>query len=176
MSWTTPKTFTANSPLTVNDLNIYLRDNFKETAPEKALNPGGIFVTAGLNSIVERVPAVAFVATNEATALTTYVDLATVGPAVTVTTGTQAIVMIYCALSSSLATGRSWMAYGITGATSLAANTNRAIGLDGTGTQAIGALFLQTGLTAGSNTFTAKYTATSATSSFSNRRLAVIPL
>lgn len=176
MAWTTPKTFTANSPLLAADLNAYLRDNLKETAPEKATTPGSIFVTTGLNAIAQRTPASDFVATNEATALTTYVNLATVGPTVTVTTGTQALVLIYCALSSSTAAGRSWMAYGITGATALAAGTDRAIGLDGVLTQAIGAMFLQTGLTSGSNTFQAKYTATGATSSFSNRRIAVIPL
>lgn len=176
MAWTTPKTFTANSPLTASDLNTYLRDNFNETPPAKATTPGGVFVTTGLNAITERIPGTDYVATSEATATTTYVNLVTVGPTVTCTTGTQALVILYCTLSSSSATGRSWMAYGITGATTIAASTDRAIGLDGTGLQTIGAMFLQTGLTAGSNTFQAKYTATSATSTFATRRLSVIPL
>lgn len=182
MSWTSPKTYTANSTLTAADLNTFLRDNMLECEPAKAQNPGGYFVSTGLNTIAERLPACVYSST--AGTLTTvgspFRDLTTggVGPAVTVTTGAKAIVLLNVGMDSNLAAGSCWTAYGITGATTLIASVDRSISARGAAAEYKGATFLQTGLTPGSNTFTMKYFAGAGTSScdFLNRRIAVIPL
>jgi len=76
------------------------------------------------------------------------------------------------------ATNPIWMSYGITGATTDAAIDNRGIQLQSAGGQRIGGTFFHSAiLTAGTNTFTAKYrVSTSGTGTWSDRRLMVIPM
>jgi len=70
-----------------------------------------------------------------------------------------------------------WMSYDVSGATTSAADDNRSVQLQSAGGQHAGAVILHTGLTAGTNTFTAKYRISSAgTATFSVRRLMVIPM
>jgi hypothetical protein len=172
MTWVAPKTFTANSTLTAADLNTYLRDNSMETVPAIATTPGALYVSDGLNSVAERIPAGTWTAASEATSSTSYTNLATTGPAVTVTTGTRALISLYANLSNTSAVG-TFMSYSVNGATP---DDSTALLTQHVGGQRVSATILQTGLTAGSNTFIAKYKVTSGTGTYVDRRLSVIPL
>ena len=97
----------------------------------------------------------ATVTTAQTTTSTTYTDLATVGPAVTLITGTSVLVQIQT-LGSSTVTNRQLTSFAVSGATTVSAGTYvmpADITMDGPRVQS----FVVTGLTAGSNTFTMKY-------------------
>lgn len=178
MAWTTPITFVANTVLTAAQLNTYLRDNFMETMPARAVTPGSHFVVAGRNRIEQRTADTGYIGTQEALPAdqTEYTDLATVGPTVTVQTSTQAFVMLHCNVASS--SGKAgWMSYEVSGATDSVAQDNRAVMFQSTPGEAGGAVILHRDLVEGMNTFTAKYrVSTSGTGKMSQRRLAVFPL
>lgn len=181
MAWTAPKTFTANSTLTAADLNTYLRDNLLETSGAKAQTPGGLFVSNGANSIAERIPTDAMIATQEGTTSTTFVDLATVGPSVSVVTGSQALVFLYCDSFSATVDTPAAMSYAVSGATTIAVATDSQMSVSNGSTSKearLSAGWLQKSLNPGTNVFTAKYKndAASGTVNFKDRRMAVIPL
>jgi hypothetical protein len=169
-------TAVANTVFTAAQFNQFVRDNLNETAPAKATTAGSYFAVSGLNSIAERTPASAIVATSQNTTSTSYVDLATVGPSVSVTTGPAAVVMIYNANVNAAGTSSSLMSFEVSGATSQAPNDNMAIGAASTVGSRAGASFLVTGLNAGTNTFTCKYRVGGSTGTFVDRRIAVLPL
>ena len=113
--------------------------------------PGGSSITT----------ATATVATNQNTNSTSYTDLTTAGPEVTLTTGTKALVIVTCQISGANES-TSYMSYAVSGATTIAANDAVALMKENdTGTalnESIRASAVsQVTLTAGSNTFTAKY-------------------
>lgn len=176
MAWSTPLTAVANAALTAAQWNASVRDNLNETAPAKASAAGQLFVSTGVNSIAARTVNADLITTSETSTSTTYTNLATVGPAVTATTSASAIVSTYCNMNN--ATNAAWMSYGITGATTNAEVDNRAIQITAGGGQRYGATFFHSAiLTAGNNTFTAKYrVSTSGTGTWSDRRLMVIPM
>lgn len=150
-----------------------------ETAPGIATAAGKLIVTDGTNSIAERTPGTGYVATDESTTSTSYTDLTTSGPAVTVTTGTTALVIISASVKNDTAGSDARMGIAVSGASTIAAGTTKAlIANSHTGGQFTQAsfMYLETGLTAGSNTFTAKYSASGNTASFLRRRVTVIPL
>jgi hypothetical protein len=112
------------------------------------------------------------VATAESTASAAYTDLTTAGPAVTVETGTEAKVTITAGIYNSGA-NVSYMGFGITGATTLAASDARTLQNAATTGIRVSVVVHQTGLTAGDNTFTAKYRAGAGTASFFDRVISV---
>lgn len=172
-------TAVANSVFTAAQFNTHVRDNLNETAPAKATAAGQIFVATGANAIAARTPTGATVATSESTASTSYTDLATSGPAVTVTTGASALVMVGARSTNTTTSTENFMSYAVSGATTDAAADARALIWYATSSapnlRAMAAN-LHTGLTPGSNTFTAKYKVGSGTGSWFNRHLIVIPL
>lgn len=180
MAWTTPLTAAANASLTAVQWNASVRDNLLATGPGQATATGRILVTTGANAIAERDVATAWVVgTTENTTSTTYADLATVGPAVTLTTGAKALITVGCYMSNALAGGRPWMSHEISGASTAAANDSWALmSTSSGGGELYGAsqVTLWTTLTGGSNTFTAKYKVGSSTGSFSQRRIVVMGL
>lgn len=179
MAWTTPLTAVSNATLTAAQWNASVRDNLLETAPAKATTAGGLFVATGSNAIAQRLVGSTFTAATESTSSTSYVDLSTTGPAVTVTSGTTALVAIGSHMWNDTAGGRSYMAYAISGATSASSSDATAYTHDiSSNGRIIGAtrVLLQTGLTAGSNTFTAKYRVVSGTGTWAQRNLVIIPL
>lgn len=179
MAWTSPMTFTAGTTLTAAQLNTHLRDNLLETAPAKATTAGRIFVATGANAIAERAIETATVATNQTTTSTSFTDLATTGPAVTLTTGTRALVFITAGVDNTSAGANSLAAAAVTGATTDAAADARAAlhesAIANAGERAT-SLHMFTGLTAGSNTFTMRYRVTAGTGSWENRQIVVIAL
>ena len=121
-------------------------------------------------------PQSAIVATSETTTNTNYVDLATSGPAVTITTGTKALVTIGAQMSNDTLANSVRMSFAVTGATTVAAADTAMVGA----TSAIGGAFVAlsktvyvTGLTAGANTFTAKYRVPATIGTFLNRTITV---
>lgn len=116
----------------------------------------------------------ATVATSQTTTSASFTDLATSGPAVTLSTGTTAVVTITCTAFNATATNNSDMGFAVSGATTVAASTNFAIITAGSTQSSYGMTFLITGLTPGLNIFTAKYSSPSGTTAtFSNRRITV---
>lgn len=186
MAWSDPTanlTFADEEVVTHTKLNL-IRDDLLETAPAKASTAHGYFVATGANAIAERVPDANRVGTSETTTSTSYTDLATSGPAVTVTTGTGALCLISCELSNSGAGNSGYMAVDVSGATTVSANDGWAVKYESSNADdrlAASAMIAYTSnglsaLTAGSNVFTAKYRCTAGTQTFLNRNMWVWPL
>jgi hypothetical protein len=180
MAWTAPMTFVASTPLTAAQLNTYLRDNMLETEAAKATALGGVFVANGPNSIVERVMGSHNIETAEDTSSTTYTDLETVGPTLTLTTGTRALVFISCQMSVDLNAVTANMTVAVSGKTTIAASDTASLQIDGMGAAdkiaRIGTSNYIDDLVPGENTFTCKYKCLSGqTATFANRSLTVIP-
>jgi hypothetical protein len=123
----------------------------------------------------------AIVNTQQSTTSTSYTDLATAGPAVTVTTGTRALVIVTAQITSSTANSANIMSFAVSGATTIAAAD--AVGVAqlygpastvDTYPRMSAASYVT--LTAGSNTFTAKYATSTGTAFFRNRQIFVINL
>lgn len=184
MAWTAPATAIAGATVTAADFNTYVRDNLLQTMPAMAAEIGSLFITSGTNAIAERVPDFAVVSTSETTTSTTYTDLTTAGPQVSCITGTQAIIIIGARIGANTAASGSpsnKMSWQCSGATSIAASDSWAAGVVQSGTGSGPSVYtsrwyLATGLTAGTNTFTAKYAVSSGTGTFLARSLQVIPL
>lgn len=174
MAWTAPMTAVAGNVFTAVQFNTHVRDNLLETMAAKARTPGAMFGGNGLNVIAERFPDWSYRSTSSTTTGTSYGDLADgAGPSITVNSGTIAAVFIYCTQYNT-AGNAAWMSFEVTGATSLSASDSWAVQLQGTGGQKVGAGLVFDTLTAGSNTFTAKYrVSTAGTGTFSHRRIAV---
>lgn len=179
MAWSTPLTAISNSTLTASQWNLSVRDNLLETAVAKATAAGQIFVSTAANALAARVPTGTAVNVSESTTSTTYTDLTTPGPTVSgLTTGTQALVVVSAKMQQNTASVNDYMAYAVSGATTIAATDQNALLLQFAGTTTTiraSSVFLQTGLTAGSNTFTSKYRVSGGTGTYDNRSMAVIP-
>lgn len=178
MAWVSPMTFVAGSVLTAAQLNTHLRDNLNETAAAKATSAGQIFVATGANALAARIPSSNFIVTSETTGSTVYTDLLTAGPAVTVTTGTRALVLSSAFMLNNIATSRCFTSYAVTGATADPATDARAQlfqpeSIDRESRSSVARI--HSGLTPGSNTFTMKYRVTAGTGTFASRDLSVVP-
>lgn len=181
MAWTAPMTAVANTAFTAAQYNQFVRDNMLETAPAKALNEGGHFVATGVNAIAQRRSFRVLEAAEETTTSTSYVDLGTTGPAISVVTGTRCFVAMNVEMRNEGTNGACFATYAVTGATTIAAQETRRVRADGTAVEdnnymRIGVYTLQTGLTPGLNTFTMKYRVSSNTGHFLNRELVCFPM
>jgi len=175
MAWTSPMTFASNTVLASSDLNIYLRDNMLEMSPAKSKTPGSLLISDSPNSIQERTPTSDFISVSDTYASTSYGDMTSIGPTVTVECGTSVFVFLYANMLTTATAA--WMSYAVSGDTIAAASNIWAINLNRAGGQRSGGAIMHTGLTPGTNTFTAKYQITgSGISTYSNRRMAVLPL
>ncbi|HEY5986437.1 MAG TPA: hypothetical protein VIV12_08685 [Streptosporangiaceae bacterium] len=175
MAWSTPTTFVSGNALTAAQMNI-ISGNLNETAPAKATTAGGYFVATGSNAIAERVGDEQIITTSQTTTSTSFTDLTTVGPELTVTTATRALVVVTAQCSNDTSTNSCRMSWAASGATTLAANDNRCLMLSGTGDTIAGSFVtMYTSFTAGSNVITAKYRVSGGTGTWLNRRLLVLP-
>lgn len=138
--------------------------------------------TAGVKWAAPLASDAAFVSTEQSTTSTSYTDLATSGPAVTVTTGTKALVIVKARLFANDSAQAAYMSTEISGSSSVSAADDYGLVQSSTGTQAprlnVASAHVYTGLTAGSNTFTAKYRSSNASSAayFRYREIIVIDL
>jgi hypothetical protein len=145
------------------------------TAPTAAAgtNTTQIATTAFVQAA--RTSATARVDTNQTTTSTTFTDLATAGPAVTLTTGTKALVMLSARLYHSSGGSAAAMGFAVSGASTVAAVISSALIENNQSKTSYTTLV--TGLTAGSNTFTAKYESQDpGTSNFQYREIFVIDM
>lgn len=179
MAWSTPLTAVANAVLTAAQWNASVRDNLLMTAPALATTAGSHFAATGANAIAQRTSAVNGINTLQTTSSATYTNLATTGPTLTMTTGPMALIMMSSRVSNSTVSANAWVSYAVTGASAISASDNYALSYDspvaGSTLYATYAT-IEAGLTAGSNTITMQYRASSGTGTFANRRLAVFPL
>lgn len=181
MAWTTPMTATSNSTLTAAQWNTHVRDNLLETGPAKATAAGRLLVTDGANSITERVVGHAYIGTAQSTTSSTFTDLSTPGPAVSVVTGTTAV--CWWSVQAVHGTQNTGMqtSIAVTGASSIDPSTAGGDALyNGLGANAafrVAQVHVFDTLTPGTNTFTVKYQCPSGTSAqFSERLLVVMAL
>jgi hypothetical protein len=162
-------TANTNTRLALGTAGQVLTVNSGATAPEWAT----VSAAPGSDS--------ATVSTSQTVSSATYTDLATSGPAVTITTGTKALVIVSCQHTAAVNIGDTgYMSYAVSGATTIAAadavaNVFRSHNATNINMRASSASRLST-LTAGSNTFTAKYRNTGNTAGFQNREICVINL
>lgn len=121
----------------------------------------------------------ATVGTTEQTSGTTYGDLTTLGPAVTLTTGAKALVIVHAFTASNTVNAVTWMGVQVSGATSITVADNLSLTVinpvAGVGQRLDASVFFGN-LTAGTNTFTAKYKTSSGAGTWAERVLTVIPL
>lgn len=164
MSWTAPRTWVTGEVVTAALLNTHIRDN--QIDLDRRTSPIG-----------------AVVATSQTTTSTTYTDLATAGPAVTVTIGStgKALVSLHSAIANATSGLASVYGFAVSGASTVAASDTTAIGFTSpvaNGGIRCGTIINVTGLTPGSTTFTAKYRMDPGVgpATFVDRRLSVTPL
>lgn len=116
-----------------------------------------------------------YIETNQATGSTSYVDLSTVGPTVTLVTGSTAFVVFGCWGSDTGNAGNNQlMSVAVSGATTIgASNSWMAFGSEGLNGVSMVNGYIFTNLTPGSNTFQAKYAKSggSSTAEFTRRFL-----
>lgn len=179
MAWSAPMTAVANTTFTAAQFNTFVRDNLNETAPALATTAGSYFAATGANAIAQRTPDGQVVLTEETTGSTSFTDLATIGPTVTVTTGPFAMAFYHAQIENDGA-GFTYAGLEVSGATSIAAALNRTVNVSGAAGTRIGAgttVLYEAGLalTPGSNTFTMKYRVSSGTGTFADRRLYIMP-
>lgn len=177
MAWSAPMTAVVNATFTAAQFNQFVRDNLNETAPAKATTAGRLIVAKGANSVGEAIVGNANVGTSQTTTSTSYTDLATVGPAITVATGTSAIVMCTVEMANNTLGASCFASVAVSGATSDAAADSRAVRLESSAandTARLCAVHRFSALTAGNNTFTVQYRVTAGTGTFLNRVLVVI--
>jgi hypothetical protein len=123
----------------------------------------------------------ATVATYQGTTSTSYTDLATSGPAITITTGTKALVIISSRIVHGTAGATGFVGVDVSGSTTISASDTTCLNLqsdypNGYVTAQMSYVNRLTTLTAGSNTFTLKYKTSTGTCNFSNRQIIVIDL
>lgn len=134
-----------------------------------------------MEDITTRTAVTAAVTTSQSTTSTTYTDLTTTTDTVTANIGPKGLALVFlnCGFTASASGIAPVAGYALSGTNTKSAEDNRAVFTNvrtGPTTDNFGAAFLETGLSAGNTTFKMKYRTTSGTSTFLNRRIAVIPL
>lgn len=181
MAWTTPLTAVASTALTAAQWNASVRDNLLQTAPALATTAGSIFAVTGTNAIVQRLPGQFAQTSGETTTSTTYTSTlsggaGTAGPSFPINTGVKALVSFHCRQSTSVATTNVWTSVAVSGASTIAASDNVSTSMDIVSSQIFhGLTYVETGLTAGVNTFAMQYRVSGGTGTFASRRLNVVP-
>lgn len=187
MAWTAPMTAASNSTFTAAQFNTHVRDNLLETEVAKGTTTSAYLVSTGANAIAQRSSTSSSVQPMQTTVQTSYSDLGTVGPVVTLTSsGTKALVIMSCGMANTSANASMFVSVGVSGATTTAADDTWAIISDGVAAwnnpwepadqhnrRMSAKLFT---INAGTNTFTMKYKVGSGSGRFRNRELIVYPL
>jgi hypothetical protein len=151
---------------------------YTELAPPAIAPDGVLSLPTGVGTLAtEKQSATNTVTTSQTTTSTSYTDLSTVGPSVTLTTGTKALIIFSAEMSNST-TSSSLVSAAVSGSTTIAASDVWALRFFAGGTEILKAsqVHLFTGLTAGSNTFTLKYRVTGGTSTYLNRNIIAIDM
>lgn len=196
MTWDAPFTAASGNTLTAAVFNAEVRDNLMETEVARAFYEGNHIIAFGTNSIRARScfrdsklnvgtrTSTSFGDLNDYTCTDGAVRSDNWGPAVTLTTGTTAVAFYSARMGNSVSSGFASMSVAVensSGTEYVAANDQWAMQQDGLASNneaKYGVAHKFTGLTAGQNTFVAKYRVGSGggTGSFSNREMFVIAL
>lgn len=168
-------TAVAGSVFTAAQFNAHIRDNLNECPAAKATTPGGYFTVSDSNQVAQRTYADAIVETSEATTSTSYTDLATAGPQVTVTSGPNLIIHTTADLVCNTAGQTARTTFNVSGATSITESDIRALKNTSTTNLRATVTTVMT-VTPGVNTVKMLYrTSGTSTATFANRRLIVLP-
>ena len=120
------------------------------------------------------------VETAQETSSATYTDLTTAGPAVTLTTGTKVLVIVSCQIYTTGSSQSGFMDFAISGATTRSATDSTSVAMTGPTAYAdeqYASRASRITVTAGSNTFTAKYRESGSSSAgYQYREICVIDL
>lgn len=186
MAWTAPMTAVALDLFTAAEYNLYVRDNFLEMAAavnnSQDDNTGGLFSVENTNRIQQRFPNASVVTAEHNIPVwqTSYRDIQSAGPFVTVTTGTRALVCFSAEMKNANNDAQSSASFEVSGASQVPASDDWRITHDGVDSQKWsrqGAWKLFTTLTPGKNTFRMKYrTGNIGPNYFRRREIVVIPL
>lgn len=190
MSWTAPLTVAAGDSLTAAQFNAHVRDNLNETETARAFFTGNHLISFGTNAIRAKSCFRDSQLNEDTTTSTSFTDLrfdgdrSNVGPAVTLTTGTQAVAFYSARLGNSVSSGFASVSVAVensAGTEYVAASDDWAMQQDGLAANneaKYGVSHKFTGLTSGVNTFVMKYRVGvgGGTGSFSNREMFVIAL
>jgi hypothetical protein len=183
MAWVTPPTFTTGNVLTAAQVNI-LAGDLMETAAAKASSTGDLFTSTqyfaatAANSLTARQAGSGFKVDADTTTSTALGDLAaSVGPAVTVTSGARAVLFMNSTVQNTNVGVASSVGYAVSGATTIAASQIYISLLTAAANQqaTMTGVRMETALTPGANTFTMKYVVGAGTGTFSRRYLTVMP-
>ena len=145
--------------------------------PAPGQKPTGAMLRALLAALLSDCSATSTVATAQTTTSTTYADLATVGPSVTLTsTGTQALVLITFQGDNSTPANGGAASILVSGATTIAPNDDRALGhnLGASGFGFYSGTFIPLTINPGTNTYKMQYRVAGTTGTFGRRKLYVI--
>jgi hypothetical protein len=122
----------------------------------------------------------ATIGTSQTTSTTSFTDLSTVGPSVTVNVSSNGILLIDLLARHGAASSAALMSFELSGANILSASDDRSIATFNSGDeQQCGGRFYLSGLNAGSTTITAKYrrgASGSGSASFARRTITVTPI
>lgn len=157
MSWNAPATTTVGQVVTAAFWNQQVRDNMLD-------------LDARTNASSQAVAA------NESRTSTTFGDLTTVGPAITMQTGSNALIAIGMAMGNTTVNDGAVATVAVSGATTISASTMAGswalahISSPASSGEEHSAITVVSGLTAGSNVFTIKYRADLGGTAFFIRR------
>lgn len=168
-------TAVAGSVFTAAQFNQHIRDNLSECPAAKAVTPGGYFTVSDTNQVAQRTYADAIVETSESTTSTSYVDLATAGPQVTVTSGPNLIIHTTADLVCNTAGQTARTTFNVSGVSSITESDIRALKNTST-TNLRATVTTVVAVTPGVNIVKMVYrTSGTSTATFANRRLLVLP-
>lgn len=180
MAWSAPLTAVDGLELSAAQYNQYIRDNLLETAPAMATVASQYFVATANNKIAARICRQASVATSQTTTSTTFTDLATKGPSLTVDHGETVLVFWSCKMSNNTNNVATSVGVGASGSDHVSPHNSWRLLHDGVSANETSrySAFREIGrLNPGTSTFTLKYkVASSSTGTFSDRNLIVMPL
>lgn len=186
MAWTAPMTAVALDLFTAAEYNLYVRDNFLESAAaiNKDLtdNTGGLFSVEATNRVRQRFPGAASVLSEHRISIcdTSWKEVQSFGPMVSVVTGTRALVCISAELMNKNNNAQASASFEVTGCTRIYASDNWRIthdGIDALKWSRSGVWRLVTNLNPGKNTFRMKYRSGALGPVYFRRReIVVIPL
>jgi hypothetical protein len=175
MAWASMPSFTDGAILTGAQMAI-LVGNLNATAAGVATTAGRVIVVTGANAVAERALLHDTVDTLETTAATSYTDLATVGPTVTVAHGAQALAMISARVFNSTSGAFTYTSIGSSGANVITPLDTYALEREGTDRIRATSCHKFTALTPGTTNFIAKYKVGSGTGSWMRRELIMMAL
>jgi hypothetical protein len=160
--------------------NVHFRDNMLASGVGVLTSGAGRHIaTTGTNAVAERTGNVGTVPATQTAISTTFVDLLTPGPAVTVASGPKALISFGADIQNSQAGQGGRVGVAVSGATTIAASDTTSVLAESGNVNDRFQFSLVTAIdvNTGNNTFTLKYRLVGLGGAiFGNRWLAVVPL